>query len=241
MKLIVADRQLVRPGDCIAVLEENEVAPGAELRHFPEKHIYIVGNKVYSDVLGVVSVEDKNISIIPLEGVYTPRKDDLVIGVVVDVGLSSWFVDIKAPYKAILPASDVIEGFNPAVHNLRNYLDTGDFVLAKIASFDRLRDPVLTVKGKGLGKIVDGFVIDIKPSKVARVIGRKGSMFNVLTSLTKCELTIGLNGYIWAKCPSEQSLKALVKAVRLIEAKAHLRGLTEEVKMLLESELGAYK
>ncbi|MEM4769527.1 MAG: KH domain-containing protein, partial [Desulfurococcaceae archaeon] len=101
--------------------------------------------------------------------------------------------------------------------------------------------PVLTVKGKGLGKIVDGFVIDIKPSKVARVIGRKGSMFNVLTSLTKCELTIGLNGYIWAKCPSEQSLKALVKAVRLIEAKAHLRGLTEEVKMLLESELGVYK
>lgn len=239
MKLFVSERQLVRPGDILAVLEGEEVPMDSRMRHIPDKHVYIVGNKVYSDVLGVVSVEERSVSVIPLESVYMPRKDDLVIGVVVDVGITSLIVDIKAPYKAILPASEIVEGFNPAVHNLRNYIDVGDYVLAKVAVFDRLRDPVLTIKGKGLGKIIDGFVIDIKPSKVARVIGRRGSMYNVLTSMTKCEVVIGLNGYIWARCPSEQTLKALIKAVKLIEAKAHIKGLTEEVKLLLETELGA--
>lgn len=238
MKILVADRQLVRPGDCLAILDEEEGLVKEGLRHIPEKHIYIYGNRVYSDVLGIVSIEDKNISVIPLESTYVPRKDDVVIGIVVDIGLTSWIVDIKAPYKAVLPASDVIEGFNPAIHNLKNYLDIGDYLLAKIAQFDRLRNPVLTIKGKGLGKITEGFVIDIKPSKVARVIGKKGSMYNVLTSLTKCEMVVGVNGYIWAKCPSEKALSALIKAVRLIEAKAHLRGLTEEVKSFLASELG---
>jgi exosome complex component RRP4 len=239
VKILVADRQLVRPGDCLAILEGDEIPPGPGLKHFPDKHVYVVGEKVYSDVLGVVSIEDgKSISVIPLESVYIPRKDDVVIGIVVDIGLTAWLVDIKAPYKAILPAGDVIEGFNPAVHNLKSYLDVGDFVVAKVAAFDRLRDPLLTVKGKGLGKVTEGFVIDIKPSKVARVIGKKGSMYNVLVSYTKCEVLVGSNGYILAKCPSEQALKALIKAIKLIEAKAHLRGLTEEVKTLLELELG---
>lgn len=238
MKILVADRQLVRPGDCLAILEKEEALPEKEFRHLPDKHIYIYSNKVFSDVVGVVSVNEGSVSVIPLEGVYIPRKDDLVIGVITDVGISHWVVDIKSPYKAILPGSDVIEGFNPALHNLKSYLNTGDFVLAKIATFDRLRDPVLTIRGKGLGKIIEGFVIDVKPSKVARVIGKKGSMYSVLSSMTKCELVIGMNGYVWAKCPDEHTLMVLIKAIRLIEVKAHMKGLTEEVKLFIESELG---
>lgn len=237
VKVLVADRQVVRPGDCLAIIEEEPISE-KEIKHFPDRHVYIYNNRVYSDIIGVVSINEGSISVIPLEGVYIPRKDDIVIGIATDVGISHWVIDIKAPYKAILPANDVIEGFNPAVHNLRNYLDIGDYVLAKIAAFDRLRDPLLTVKGKGLGKIIDGFVIDVKPSKVARIIGKRGSMHSVLTSMTKCELIIGMNGYIWAKCPDERTLEVLIRAIRLIEAKAHMRGLTEEVKLFIESELG---
>lgn len=235
MKILVADRQLVRPGDCIAILEEP-VEQGL-IKHIPDKHIFIIGNKAYSDVLGIVYIEENSITIVPLESVYIPRKDDIVIGVISSIGITAWGVDIRSPYEAVLPASDVIDGFNPIAHNLRNYLDIGDMVLARIVLFDRTRDPILSIKGKGLGKIMEGVVIDIKPSKVARVIGRKGSMLNVLTSMTKCDITVALNGYIWAKCPSDESLSALKKALKLIEAKAHMRGLTEEVKSLLASEL----
>ena len=235
LKILVAERQIVRPGDCLALIEG---VYEREIRHIPDKHIYILGNKVYSDVVGVVSIENNSVSVVPLESTYIPRKDDIVIGVVSGFSVTAWYVNIKSPYKAVLPASDVIEGFNPAVHNLKNYLDVGDYVLAKIAVFDRLRDPVLTVKGKGLGKIVEGYVIDIKPSKVARVIGKKGSMYNLLTSATRCEIVVGVNGYVWAKCPDDYVLDVLIRAIKLIEAKAHMRGLTEEVKSYLASKLG---
>lgn len=238
VKILVADRQLVRPGDCLAVLEE---AAPQELKRYPEKHIYVLGGRVYSDVLGVVYIEDKDVNVIPLESIYYPRKDDLVIGVVNGVGITAWSVDIRAPYKAVLPGSDVIEGFNPIMHNLRNYLDVGDFILAKIAVFDRSRDPVLTMKGKGLGKIVDGVVVEVKPSKVARLVGRKGSMYNILTSTSGCDITIAQNGYVWLKCRDEHTTKVLIQAIRLIESKAHMRGLTEEVRGFLESKLGGSK
>jgi exosome complex component RRP4 len=235
LKILVAERQIVRPGDCLAIIE----GPGEQrIKHIPDKHIYILGNRVYSDVVGIVSIENSSVSVVPLESTYIPRKDDIVVGVICGFSASAWYVDIKSPYKAVLPASDVIEGFNPAVHNLKNYLDIGDYVLGKIALFDRLRDPVLTIRGKGLGKIVEGFVIDIKPSKVARVIGKKGSMYNLLTSMTACEIAVGVNGYVWAKCPDDHVLDVLIKAIRLIEAKAHMRGLTEEVKSYLASKLG---
>lgn len=233
MKILVADRQLVRPGDCLAILNESV----SELKRYPEKHVYVIGNKVISDVLGIVYVENEDLNVIPLEGVYYPRKDDLVIGVISGIGVTAWSVDIRAPYKAVLPGQDVVEGFNPIIHNLKNYLDIGDYVLAKIAVFDRTRDPVLTTRGKGLGKITEGVVVEVKPSKVARLIGRRGSMYNILTSTTGCDITIAQNGYVWLKCNDEYTTKVLIDTIKLIELKAHIRGLTEEVRSTLESKL----
>lgn len=235
MKVLVVDRQLVRPGDVLAIAEE---IPAFETRRYPDKHIYIVNQRVYSDVLGVVYIEKDNISVIPLQGVYIPKKDDVVIGVVDGVGITSWSIDIRSPYKAVLPASDAIDGFNPIVHNPRNYLDIGDLVIAKVVAFDRSRDPLLTIKGKGLGKIVEGGVIDVNPSKVARIIGKKGSMYNLLVNTTKCEMLVAQNGFIWFKCPDDHRAQVLQQAIKMIELKAHMKGLTETVKSFLESKLG---
>ncbi|MEM0378534.1 MAG: exosome complex RNA-binding protein Rrp4 [Thermosphaera sp.] len=236
LKIIVADRQLVRPGDTLAYVEE--VSEPIGFRKIPEKHIYILGNKVFSDVIGVVNVNGEDLQVIPLEGVYIPKKDDLVIGIVENVGVTAWTLDIRSPYPGVLNASEVIEGFNPLLHNLRNYLDIGDFVVGRISLFDRTRDPVITVKGKGLGKIVEGIVVDVKPSKVPRLIGKKGSMHNILTSMSGCDITIAQNGFVWLKCPDENRAKVLIQAIKLIELKAHVRGLTEEVKMFLEKRIG---
>lgn len=236
LKILVADRQIVRPGDVLAIVEEGEGFTG--FKHFPDKHVYISNNRVYSDVLGVASVQDNDLTVIPLEGSYFPRQDDTVIGVVVNVGITSWVVDIRAPYRAVLNGSDVIEGFNPITHNLRDYLDVGDYVLAKIALFDRTRDPILTVKGKDLGKITEGVVVEVKPSRVPRIIGRKGSMLNNLINITKCNITVAQNGFIWIKCPDNDRLNALIEAIKIIEEKPHARGLTEEIRLFLTSKLG---
>ncbi len=236
MKILVADRQIVRPGDLLAFIEEN--TGFEEFRHYPEKHIYVYNNRAYSDVVGVVNVLDNEIIVIPLEGTYFPKQGDLVIGVVTSIGITSWVVDIRAPYKAILNGSEVIDGFNPIIHNLRDYIDVGDYIYAKIATFDRTRDPILTIKGKDLGKITEGAIIEVKPSRVPRIIGKRGSMLNVLTSMTKCNIIVAQNGVLWVKCPEDRYLNALIEAINIINEKPHARGLTEEIRVFLIDKLG---
>ncbi len=236
MKIIVANRQIVRPGDTLAIIESGEVVKTP--RHLPDKHIYIVGNRILSDVNGLVNIVDDDIQVIPLEGKYIPRVDDVVIGMVTSVGITNWIIDINSPYPGILNANDVIENFNPITMNLRDYLDIGEFIVAKIVLFDRTRDPLLTVKGKGLGKITEGTVIEVKPSRIPRIIGKKGSMLNLLTSTTGCNMVVGQNGLIWIRCSDEKKLEVLIRAIRRIEARSHIRGLTEEIRMFLEKNLG---
>lgn len=235
MKILVADRQIVRPGDVLAIIEDEFFD---KIVHDPSKHIYMYGNRVYSDVVGTVNIVDDSLNVIPLEGTYFPKQGDLVIGTISAIGITNWVVDIRAPYKAILNGSELIEGFNPIIHNLRDYLNIGDYILAKIAVFDRTRDPVLTVKGKDLGKITEGVIIEVKPSRVPRIIGRKGSMLNILTTMTNCQITVAQNGVLWIRCPDNDRLNALIKAIKTIEEKPHVRGLTEEVRIILMKELG---
>lgn len=235
LRINVADRKIVTPGEELAIVEEEQIR---EFKHIPEKHIYIRNNRVYSDVLGIVSISDNDLSVIPLEGTYIPKKDDKVIGIVSSIGITNWIIDIRSPYKAILNGSDVIDNFTPIVHNLRDYLDVGDYILAKIAVFDRTRDPVLTIRGKGLGKITEGIVVSIKPSRVPRIIGKKGSMLNTLVELTKCEIDVAQNGLIWIKCKNDKIRNTLIKAIEIINEKPHIRGLTEEIKSFLIKELG---
>ncbi len=234
--MIVANRQIVRPGDTLAIIESGEAVKTP--RHLPDKHIYIVGNRILSDVNGLVNIVDDDIQVIPLEGKYIPRVDDTVIGMVTSVGITNWIIDINSPYPGILNANDVIENFNPITMNLRDYLDIGEFIVAKIVLFDRTRDPLLTVKGKGLGKITEGTIIEVKPSRIPRIIGKKGSMLNLLTSTTGCNMVVGQNGLIWIRCSDEKKLEVLIRAIRRIEARSHIRGLTEEIRMFLEKNLG---
>jgi len=233
LKILVADRQIVRPGDILAIMEQKIMKP----MYNPEKHVYIYEDKIVSAVLGLASITDNDVSVIPLEGRYFPKVGDTVIGLVVGVGITNWILDIRAPYKAILNAGEVIENFSPITTNLRDYIDVGDYIVAKIAVFDRTRDLLLTVKGKGLGKITEGIVIEIEPSRVPRVIGKKGSMLNLLTSKTGCNILVAQNGVVWIRCKDEKSSEIAVKAIRLIESRAHMRGLTEQVRMFLDKEL----
>lgn len=225
-RIYVANRQIVRPGDLLA---EGEDVKGGE-------YIYRIGDKIYASILGLANVDDGVVSIIPLEGMNVPKEGDVVIGLITSVGITNWIVDIRGPYKAILNANEALESFNPITDDLRKYLDVGDYIIAKIIVFDRTRNPLLTIKGKGLGKITEGKVIDVKPSRVPRIIGKRKAMLNILIEQTKCTIIVGQNGRIWIRCPNEELENILVRAIRKIEAEAHIPGLTERVRRFIEEE-----
>jgi len=224
----VGSRELVVPGYLLAEGDYKIETPN---------FVYRVGNKYYSAVVGLAEVTNESLRVIPLEGFYYPSQDDIVIGVVKDVGITSWEVDIRAPFTAILYAADFLgRPINPAKENLSDYLDVGDVILAKIEVFDRTRDPVLTTKGKELGKITKGSIIEISPVKVPRVIGKKGSMHQVLENETGCKIVVAKNGRILIECPNEALEDIVVLAIRKIEKEAHIPGLTDRIKEFILKE-----
>ncbi len=231
-KVYVSNRQLVVPGDLLA--EGKDVVVDSP---FIER----VGDKYYATIIGLVNVqqEDKvyRISIVPLEGAYIPKPGDIVVGVVEDIGLTHWEVDIRSPYRGILTVQEVLDKpFNPATDDLRRYLDVGDYIVAKITVFDRTRDPQLSIKGKGLGRVTEGLVVEVKPSRVPRIIGKKASMVNMLTTETGCSLVVGQNGRVLVSCPNKELEEIVVLALRMIEREAHTTGLTDRVREFIRSE-----
>ncbi|MHA1264209.1 MAG: exosome complex RNA-binding protein Rrp4 [Candidatus Helarchaeota archaeon] len=163
---------------------------------------------------------------------------DLVIGKVINTTIVSWKVDINSAYTATLHATTVLDrSFNPLKDDIRRHFDIGDVLAAEISAFNRTRDPVLSLKGRGLGKLRGGRIIEIIPAKVPRLIGRKGSMINLIKTETNCRLIIGQNGRIWVSGRNLESELLIEKIIRKIEREAHTSGLTDRVKELIRKEM----
>jgi exosome complex component RRP4 len=72
-----------------------------------------------------------------------------------------------------------------------------------------------------------------KPTKVPRVIGKGNTMIDQIANLTKCRISVGMNGLVWL---NDGDLRLAVSALRRIEREAHTSGLTEKIKKMLNGE-----
>ncbi|MDI6805809.1 MAG: exosome complex RNA-binding protein Rrp4 [Candidatus Bathyarchaeia archaeon] len=226
MPTFFENRQLVTPGDLIA---EGDYIAG--------ENTYAEDKKIYATRIGIVEYENKKVNVVALKAFYIPRVGDIVIGTVVEVGFNGWTVDINAPYQAILRASDVLSRpFKPQQDELSQFLDIGDLIVAKITAYDRAHDPHLTVGEPGLGKITRGQIIRITPTKIPRVIGRKGSMISVIKKETNCQIILGLNGVILITGKSLEDEELAMMAIYKIEEESHTSGLTDRITQMLKEE-----
>ncbi len=222
MVLVVEPKQVVAPGELLA-----------EGDHILGDNSYRIGNQIFSACIGLVEVDGNRVFVVPLKGGYIPRVGDLVAGRIVDIGLSGWSVNILAPYPAMLPASETPGPRGPRRRDLSETFDVGDTVLAQVLAFDRTRDPLLTIKGPGLGKVSTGRVVEISAAKIPRLIGRKGSMISMLKRETGSQITVGQNGValVWGKTPESERLA--VEAIYMVEREAHTRGLTDRIREMI--------
>lgn len=226
MSILVTKKQLVVPGDLLA---EGDFIAG--------ENVFRENNKLFSQKLGVVDLDGKTIHVVALRGRYLPHVGDIVIGHVVDVGLNGWTLDINAPYYAQLNVSDVLgKSFGPRVEPLTNILAVGDLVIGKVFSFDRTRDPTITVQGQGLGRVTGGTIIEITPTKVPRLIGRKGSMIGMIKQEAGCEITVGQNGKVLILGRQSKNIDLVIKCVKMIEDESHTSGLTDRIKTMIQNE-----
>ena len=203
----------------------------------PEQNVILEGNKIISTTIGISEIYDDSVRVIPLTGKYIPKINDLVIGKVISHTSLSWELDINSCYVGFLPAQDVFgRDFSAHADELTSKLKSGDLVAARIANFDRTRDPLVTIADRDLGKIDSGDLIKISPSKVPRLIGKRGTMIQAIEMATNAAVTIGQNGWVVVSCESPEGLLKAKKAINMVDEKAHIANLTDQVKEMLESK-----
>ena len=226
MPILLEKRQLVVPGDLIA---EGEYIAG--------ENTFVEKGKIYAARVGIVDYETKKVDVVALKAFYIPKPGDIVIGTITEVGFNGWTVDINSPYIALLRASDVLSRpFKPQKDDLPQVLDAGDLVVAKIVSYDRTHDPQLTVAEPGLGKITRGQILKITPTKIPRVIGKKGSMISTIKQETGCNIILGLNGVVLVTGKALEDEELAVRAILKIEQESHTSGLTDRITQMLKEE-----
>ena len=228
MPIFFEKKQLVTPGELLA---EGDYLAG--------ENTYMEQNKIYASRIGLVDTDNKKVNVVALRAFYVPKMGDIIIGSVVEVGFNGWTVDIKSPYTALLRASDVLSRpFKPQNDELSQVLNAGDLIVAKIASYDRAHDPQLTVGEPGLGKITRGQILHVTPTKIPRIIGRKGSMISMIKQETGCQIILGLNGVILVTGKNLEDEELAIMAIKKIEEESHTSGLTDRITQLLKESKG---
>ncbi|ASJ00063.1 exosome complex RNA-binding protein Rrp4 [Thermococcus gorgonarius] len=228
-RVFVKPRELVVPGTLLA---QGPFQAG--------RGTFREGNRIYSTVVGLVEIRGDTIRVIPLEGPYIPEVGDNVLGKIVDVKFSSWTVDIGAPYQATLRVQDAVEErIDLLKTDLRKIFDIGDIIYAKVKAFNEVNQIDLTTKGMPFngGPLRGGQLVTITSSKVPRVIGKGGSMINMIKKLTGTRIIVGQNGWVWVSGKNRELEKLAVEAILKVNRESHTRGLTDRVKEFLLSRL----
>ncbi len=215
-------RELVLPGE---VVDTTGLRPGVGT--------YAENGVIYAAQLGIKNISKNYVNVFPLNGRYIPRYGDKVIGIITETGATSWLVDINSPYPAPLHVNDVPWKVN--FGDTPTYLKVGDTVLVKVDGVDEAKHVRVSMKDQGLRKLSGGNIIEIPASKVPRVIGKGGSMINLLKEYTECRIFVGQNGRIWIDGDVD-GIALAIRAIKKIDEEAQTIGLTEKIKEFLEKE-----
>jgi len=220
-------REIVIPGEIIAGGED--ILPG----DWTTKE----GKNIISLRFGIVDKSDRLTKVIPLSGVYIPRRGNIVIGEIRDLAMSGWMVDIGGPYSAFLALREC-PGFIEE-SEMETVYGIGDLIVVKISDVKRTAvDLTMKHRENGLGKINDGLIVRVNPHRVPRIIGKEGSMVKIIRDATNCMITVGQNGPVWIKGDNIKDQLFAEKAINFIIANTTSDGLTEKVEEWLKANGG---
>ncbi len=179
-------------------------------------YTYIEDGKTYSMVLG--TIEREPLSIVPLESVWSPRIEDTVVGIVTSARNSVYEVDLRFHGRSIIIGGK-FERFS---------FNVGDVVEATVKDIEEKRTIILSYPRLLSG----GTLISVKTAKIPRIIGRDNTMIKQIADKSKSSIIVGKNGLIWLK---GGDIALATKAILTVQEEAHVSGLTERIKKLMEN------
>ena len=217
----MSERKIVIPGEVIE--KGNDFLPGEGT----EKR----GEDIVALRYGLAEESNRLVKVIPLSGVYNPRRGNVVIGKVEMLTFNGWVINIGTAENAFLSLTEVPRFVNK--DGLDEVMDIGDMAVIKIAGINK-RGVDATIKSRGLGRIDEGLIVSVNPNKVPRIIGKEGSMINLIKDETRCNITVGQNGLVWIKGDKIEDELYAKKAILFVTERSFTSGLTEEVKKWFE-------
>ncbi len=218
----MTDRQIIIPGE--KIVDSGDFLPGEGT----EKR----DGGIYALIFGLAETSDKLVKVIPLSGVYSPRRGNVVIGQVEEITFNGWIININAPEHAFLSLMEVPRYVNK--DGLEEVMEIGDMAVVKIWGINK-RGIDLSIKSRGLGRIDEGIIMEVNSHKVPRIIGKEGSMIKLIKDNTGCNITVGQNGLIWITGEKIEDELFTKKAILHITEKCFVSGLTEEMEKWFKS------
>ena len=217
--------------------ERHVVIPGEVImsgdNYLPGEGTEKVGKDIIALRYGLAEEVSKLVKVIPLSGVYRPRRGNVVIGKISNITFNGWLIDIGSPENAFLSVAE----YPRFVHKseIEAEMNIGDMAVAKIKDVNR-KAVDLTMRLKGLGRIDEGLIVQVNSNKVPRVIGKEGSMISLIKEETGCNIIVGQNGFVWIKGDNVEKELFARSAIMFITERSFDHGLTEEVKKWFTKE-----
>ncbi|MBI4361520.1 hypothetical protein HY572_07165 [Candidatus Micrarchaeota archaeon] len=197
----------------------NEMIFPGDLVADHEQHIpgcYTENGKTYAATLAL----RQNDHVVPLKGQYVPRVGEEVVGIVTDERFSGYTLELNSPYEGDLSTRET-----------REELKLGAVVACKILAVNEVKMATLVEPHP----LPEAILVKMEAVKVPRLIGRNGSMLDVIQKHTQSQITVGKNGYV---AISGGDTKLAVDVVEKIERESHVPGLTDRVTKMLEHKSG---
>jgi exosome complex component RRP4 len=195
------------------------VLPGEQISEKPIRveNAFTEGGRSYSGILGLYESQDREV--VPLEGAWEPHIGDTVVGIVSESRNKVYGIDLSYFKRSILVSSKYD----------RYEFVYGDIIEAAIKDIEGNKTIILSEPKL----LKDGMVLKIKPAKVPRVIGKQNTMVKQIIESTQSQIVVGVNGIIWIQ---GGNAALAIEAILRIENEAHVPGLTERIKKMLETK-----
>jgi exosome complex component RRP4 len=144
----MSERKLVIPGD---LLGDGRAGHGA----YEDEH-----GKVFSACVGLAEEKAGMRFVIPLSGIYDPKRGDGVIGKVTEVTFNKWILDINSPYEAVLGLADATDEFIDLTKtDMTKYFNYGDLIFAEITAVSQIKNINLSMRNRKCRKLRGGRLI----------------------------------------------------------------------------------
>ncbi|MGC8669749.1 MAG: KH domain-containing protein [Candidatus Micrarchaeia archaeon] len=179
-------------------------------------NVYIEKGKAYSSVVGLY--DERSRTVIPLEGAYAPHTNDNIVGIIKSEKNGIYELDIQHFDRCLLITDKRDELINE-----------GSIVSATVTKIENKKTIIVEMPRI----LKDGMLIYVKPTKVPRIIGKNNTMIGTISKYTGTNIVIGMNGLIWLK---GGNTALAIEAILKVENEAHIEGLTNRIKDMLEKE-----